>query len=216
MTLLDFARGPALEWSFYIFVFGVVWRLLGASLMFRSQDHSKSRGSGFWGGARNIIARSLARHEFHKAVGYPVAAGYVWHLGFVIVVLLYIPHIEFIKGLTGLSWAGLPSDLVLAIGGVTAAVMVVLLVRRFSHPVMRAISNLDDYLSWLVCFVPLVTGFMAFAHLGPRYETMLAIHILSFEAFLVWFPFGKLMHAFFVIPARAQNGAYFARRGVRA
>jgi nitrate reductase gamma subunit len=216
VTLLDFARGPALEWSFYIFVFGIVWRLLGASLMARSRNLSKSRASGFLGGARTVITRSLARHEFHQAVGYPVAAGYIWHLGLAIVLLLYIPHIEFIKGLTGLSWAGLPSDLILAIGGVTAAVMLVLFVRRLTHPVLRAISNADDYISWLVCFLPLVTGFMAFAHLGPRYETMLAIHILSFEVFLIWFPFGKLMHAFFFIPTRAQNGAYFARRGVRA
>lgn len=216
MSLLDFARGPGLQWSLYIFVFGVLWRLLGALLMMPSRDLSKPRASGSWGGARNVITRSLARHEFHKAVGYPVAAGYVWHLGLVVVVFLYIPHIEFFKGLTGLSWAGLPSDLILAVGGVTAAVMLVLFVRRLTHPVMRAISNADDYISWLVSFLPLVTGFMAFAHLGPRYETMLAIHILSFEAFLVWFPFGKLMHAFFFIPARAQNGAYFGRRGVRA
>jgi nitrate reductase gamma subunit len=216
MSLLDFTRGPALQWSFYIFVFGVVWRVLGASLMVRSPDRSKPRASGSWGGARTVITRSFARYEFHKAVGYPVAAGYVWHLGLAIVVLLYIPHIEFIKGLTGLSWAGLPSDLILAISGVTVAVMVVLFVRRLTHPVLRAISNADDYISWLVCFLPLVTGFMAFAHLGLRYETLLGLHILSFEVFLVWFPFGKLMHAVFFIPSRAQNGAYFARRGVRA
>ena len=216
MSLLDFARGPALEWSFYIFVFGIVWRLLGTSLMVRSRDLSKARQNSFWGGARTVITRSLARHEFHKAVGYPVVAGYIWHFGLVIVILLYIPHIEFIKGLTGLAWVGLPSDLILAIGGITVAVLLALLVRRLTHPVMRAISNADDYVSWLVCFLPLVTGFMAFAHLGPRYETMLALHILSFEVFLIWFPFGKLMHALFFIPVRAQNGAYFARRGVRA
>jgi len=53
------------------------------------------------------------------------------------------------------------------------------------------------------------------AHLGLRYETMLAIHILSFELLLIWFPFGKLMHLFFVFPSRYNVGAIFARRGVR-
>ena len=32
MSLLDFARGPALEWSLIIFVIGVVWRLAGTFL----------------------------------------------------------------------------------------------------------------------------------------------------------------------------------------
>jgi len=44
----------------------------------------------------------------------------------------------------------------------------------------------------------------------------LAVHLLSLELLLVWFPFGKLMHAFLVFPARAQLGRFFARRGVRA
>lgn len=215
MDLLDFARGPALAWSFYIFIFGVLWRLVGTLLMPRIKDKSAPRKSGFWGGVRLVMSRSLARPEFYRAVGYPEVAGYVWHLGLVVVIFLYIPHIEFIKGLTGLSWMGLPSDLVLAIGGVTVGVLVVLLVRRITHPVLRAISNADDYISWFTAFAPLITGFMAFAHLGPRYETMLAIHILSFELLLIWFPFGKLMHAFFFIPTRAQQGAFFERRGVR-
>jgi nitrate reductase gamma subunit len=80
---------------------------------------------------------------------------------------------------------------------------------------MRSLSTFDDYFSWFVTFAALVTGVLAYAHLGLRYETMLAIHILSVELLLVWFPFGKLMHTFFFIPTRAQLGAYFQRRGVK-
>jgi nitrate reductase gamma subunit len=49
-----------------------------------------------------------------------------------------------------------------------------------------------------------------------RYETVLALHILSICLLLVWFPFGKLMHALFIWPSRYKVGAAFARRGVRA
>jgi nitrate reductase gamma subunit len=80
---------------------------------------------------------------------------------------------------------------------------------------MRSLSTFDDYFSWFVTFAPLVTGVMAYAHLGLRYETMLAIHILSVELLLIWFPFGKLMHTFLFIPTRAQLGAFFQRRGVK-
>ena len=51
------------------------------------------------------------------------------------------------------------------------------------------------------------------AHVGARYETLLAIHILSVDLLLIWFPFGKLMHAFYIFPSRAINGAILARRG---
>jgi hypothetical protein len=39
------------------------------------------------------------------------------------------------------------------------------------------------------------------------------VHILSFDLLLVWFPFGKLMHAFYLFPSRAINGALLARKG---
>jgi nitrate reductase gamma subunit len=59
----------------------------------------------------------------------------------------------------------------------------------------------------------LVTGIAATAHIGARYETLLALHILSFDLLLLWFPFGKLMHAFYILPSRAINGALLARKG---
>ncbi len=48
------------------------------------------------------------------------------------------------------------------------------------------------------------------------YPGPLAVHLLSLELLLVWFPFGKLMHAFLVLPARMQLATFFGRRGVRS
>ncbi len=48
---------------------------------------------------------------------------------------------------------------------------------------------------------------------GRSYETLLGLHILSVDVLLVWFPFGKLMHAFYIFPSRAINGAVLARKG---
>ena len=81
---------------------------------------------------------------------------------------------------------------------------------------LKTISNADDYISWFVTLLPLVTGVMAFAHWGPRYETMLAIHLLSVALLMIWIPFGKLMHMLMFIPSRAQLGVKFERRGVKA
>ena len=49
--------------------------------------------------------------------------------------------------------------------------------------------------------------------LGARYETMLALHILSICVFLIWFPFGKLMHAFLFAFSRGMTGVRLGQRG---
>ncbi|MCC2100065.1 MAG: hypothetical protein KDJ12_03015, partial [Hyphomicrobiales bacterium] len=87
--------------------------------------------------------------------------------------------ILFIKGLTGLSWPALPNNLVYTVGVVTMASLVAGLVHRLRSPVLRLISRFDDYLSWLLTLLPVLTGLLAAAHLGARYETLLAVHILS-------------------------------------
>ncbi|MCB1877593.1 MAG: nitrate reductase, partial [Chromatiales bacterium] len=193
MNLLDFARGPGLQVSLVVLIIGVFWRLLGSYLLVRNRDFSKPRETGtVRGGLRTIFSRFWHHKEFVKPTAFHLVAGYVLHIGLLVVVFLFVPHIVFLKGLTGLSWPGLPNDLVLLAGALTIAALVALLIRRLTHPVMRLISNADDYFSWLITLLPLVTGILAYAHLGADYETLLAIHLLSVEALLIWFPFGKL------------------------
>jgi nitrate reductase gamma subunit len=219
MTLLDFARGPALQWSLIIFVFGVVWRIVGAALVMRARDFSEPRvssGKRIEGGFRTILTRSVPPETFEKRIRFQHITGYLWHIGYFAVVLFFVPHILFFKSFLGFGWPGLPNPFILVFGAITLATLVALLVRRMTHPVLKIISTADDYISWAVATLPLITGFLAMAHIGLRYETMLAIHILSFELLLIWFPFGKLMHLFFIFPSRYNVGAIFARRGVRA
>jgi hypothetical protein len=47
------------------------------------------------------------------------------------------------------------------------------------------------------------------------YRGPVAVHLLSVELFLIWFPFGKLAHAFLFAFARGATGMRFRRRGVR-
>jgi len=217
MNLLDFARGPGLQWAFIILVFGILWRLCGALLITRRLKLSTPRRTDTWMlGLKAIETRSWPLEEFHKVIRFQHYSGYLWHICFFIVVLFFQPHILFFEGLLGISWPGLPNDVILVVGAIAVATLIVLLIRRLSHPVLRKISNADDYISIVVTILPLITGFMALSHIGPRYETMLALHILSVELLMVWFPFGKLMHAILALPSRFQTGASFGRRGVRA
>ncbi len=215
MELLDFARGPAMQWSLVIFVAGVLWRLLGIVFLRHRRDHSEPRYGGaapWWGAVKIVFGRMWPHPEFQRNT-YSTILGYVLHFGLAIVVFGGAFHLLFIEDLLGVRWPALPSPFIYFAGVVTLAAAVALLVRRITNPVLRLLSNFDDYFSWVVSVAPIVTGLMAVAHLGARYETLLSLHILSFELLLVWFPFGKLMHAFLWVPSRALTGYVSARRG---
>ena len=217
MTLLEFARGPALQWSLLILVAGVLWRIFGSLLLMARKDLSTPRRkSGMKDGLSAIATRSLPAHSFEKRIRFQHVSGYAWHIALFVTVLFFGPHILFFESLLGFGWPNLPNGIVLFAAAVALALLVALLIRRATHPVQKLISSADDYISVIVVMVPLITGILAFAHIGARYETLLAIHLLSVEALFVWFPFGKLMHTALTFPARFQAGTAFGRRGVKA
>ena len=214
MDLLNFARGPALQWSLVILVFGLAWRLTGILLLKTKPDYSEPRGSGGFGGAmKMILSRMWPKPEFVRGSVLDLALGYVFHIGLFLIVFFFLPHILFIKSLTGLSWPNLPNGIIFFIGAVSVAALFALLLQRIMTPVKRLLSNFDDYFSWFITTAAIITGLLAAAHVGARYETLLAIHILTVEALFIWLPFGKLMHTFTVFLSRGATGAAFARKG---
>lgn len=217
MSLLDFARGPAFRWAVAIFVIGLVWRIT-ALLLYSRKDLSAPKGSAVSGGVKTLLTRSAPAHELEKNIVFQHYSGYAWHISMFIVLLFFAPHMLFFKSILGFGWPTLPNLFITFFAVVTMGILLVLLARRLMNPVLRQISTMDDYFSWIVAFLPFLTGIMSFTHItfGMQYETVLALHILSICLLLVWFPFGKLMHAIFIWPSRYKVGAAFARRGVRA
>lgn len=217
MTLLDFARGPALQWAMIIFLVGVMWRLTGSLFYMVRDDLTSPRHSGrTMDGLKVVATRSLPARTFEKRIRFQHYTGYAWHVGLFVTLLFFAPHIMFFESVLGVGWPSLPNSIILVSAAITLAILIALLIRRLSHPVMRAISNADDYISVLLVILPLLSGILAFAHMGLRYETMMALHILSVDALLIWFPFGKLIHSALILPSRFQAGATFGRRGVKA
>ena len=88
------------------------------------------------------------------------------------------------------------------------------LVDRINKPVQRFLSTFEDWFTWAVTFLPVLTGWMAVQHLLLPYTTMLALHILSVEILLIVLPFSKLFHAFTLFGSRWYNGSANARKGV--
>ncbi|KEO50889.1 hypothetical protein [Thioclava pacifica] len=217
MSLLDFARGPALQWAGIIFVLGMVWRTLGIFMLMRSSPLSANRDNHlFEHGVRTVWSRFVPAPVFEKKVSFQYVAGWIWHLGFLVVLLFYKVHVMFFEGLLGFGWPALPNSIVLAIAGVTLGVLLWLLGRRIFNPVLRYISTFNDYSSVIITTLPILTGLLTFTHFGIAYETLLAIHMLSIALLLVWFPFSKLFHVITLLPSRYVLGVKFWRRGVQA
>ncbi len=216
MDLLAFAKGPALQVAAYIFVAGSIWRIVGIVLLKEKVDHSEPRKSGGLMAALKVIyTRSFTASPFKRATLYPKMLAYVQHLGLFAVIFLFVPHIMFFEGFLGFSWPGLPNNIIYLLGVAAVAASIALLVRRLTSPVLKLISNFDDYFSWFVTVLPLVTGLMIPVRMGFRYEDILAVHILSVVLLMLWFPFGKLGHAFLVFVTRGTTGMVFERRGAK-
>ena len=141
-------------------------------------------------------------------------AGAILHIGLAMVVFLFGPHIKLIQSLIGVSWPALPSQFIDLITIVTLVAMLVLLADRILNPVKRFLSTFEDWFTWALTFLPLLTGWLAVRHLLLPYTTMLALHILSVELLLVFLPFTKLFHAFTVFGSRWFNGTVNAHKGV--
>lgn len=216
MDLLSFARGPALAIALVAFGGGVVWRICAIALLRIGREHSRPRHTvtrSMMGGMIATMTRSWPHPEFLVRTGPGEALGYSYHMGLFIVVLLYAPHITFLSSLLGFSWPGLPNNVITVVAVLTFTLLLAVLFRRVATRVMRMLSNFDDYFTWFIVTSVIVTGLLATAHIGAGYSTLLGIHILSFDLMLIWFPFSKLMHAFYIFPSRALNGALLTRKG---
>jgi len=216
MDLLGFARGTGLKVALVVFCFGVAWRLVAVALLKYKRNFNEPRRSvahSALGGLLTMGSRSWPHAEFIPRTGAGEALGYSYHIGLFLIVLAFAPHIALFRSLTGFSWPALPSSVITIISVLTLTLFLAVLFRRVTNGVMRLLSNFDDYFSWFITASVIVTGLAATAHFGARYETLLGLHVLSFDALLIWFPFGKLMHAFYLLPSRAFNGYLLARKG---
>ncbi len=213
---LLWVRGPAFNAATFIFCAGIVVRIVEILLMGRKKNLAKARGSAMAGGIGTMFRRFVPDTGTFQRSGFTVIAGYVFHIGLFIVIFLFVPHILVFERAVGLSWGGLPSNIIDATNVVTMIALLAVLIHRLIDPVKRMLSEFSDYLVWLLTMLPLVTGYLAFHRVGASGPAMLAVHILSVELLMVLFPFTKLSHAFTLWLARWYNGAIAGYKGIQS
>lgn len=226
MDLLDLARGPALAFALAVFVLGTAWRLFSVLRLPRRPDLSPAREgtpSNASAALRAIWRGLWPRRGVARAGWVATLNAYVFHIGLALVFFGYAPHIAFVRRITGLGWPALPDPVMYLAAGTTLISLLLALWFRLGDPVRRLLSNADDMISWTIVFLPIVTGMAVViepsANILARdhvlYRGPLAVHLLTLELLLVWFPFGKLMHAVLFAFSRGATGIRFSHRGVQ-
>jgi nitrate reductase gamma subunit len=219
MTETEFllwVRGPALQIATIVFVLGIVARILQMVMLGRKANLAEARGSALAGGLRTMVTRSVPDKGTFQRSTFTIVSGYIFHIGLFVTIFLFAPHILLVDEVFGLSWPALPTPVVDATAVVTIIALLAVLIHRIKDPVMRFLSGFSDYLVWLVTFLPLFTGYIAFHRIGLSPPMLIALHILSVELLMVVFPFTKLMHTFSLFIARYYNGAIAGYKGVHS
>jgi nitrate reductase gamma subunit len=211
---LTWVRSTGLDIAIGIFVLGTLWRLFEIYSLGRKTDLAVPRHRSGASGLHTMFRRSVPPPGMFKRSPISYVGGYVFHIGLLVVVVLFAPHIKLIQSLTGLSWPNLPSQFIDATAVVTLAAMLLMLVERINNPVKRFLSTFGDYEAWALTFLPVLTGYLATKHLLLPYTLMLSLHILSMELLLIFLPFTKLIHAFTLWGSRWYNGDVNAKKGV--
>lgn len=217
MDFLLLVRGPLFHLALAILVLGLVARLVEIFTPGRRANFAEPRGSAALGGLTTMYQRFVAPDILIvRRAPFDYYVGIVWHVGFTLVMLLFIPHAELIRQTFGIAWPGLPNPLIDAITAITLLSLLAVLLRRWMEPVKRFISRPGDYLIWLLTFLPVLTGYLAYHRLIDPYPLILGLHILSVELFMIALPFTKLTHMFTTFFARWYNGANFGYKGVQS
>jgi len=214
MALLIWARGNGFQLALGIFLLGMVLRAFEIFSLGRKPDLSEARENTPGSGWRTVWSRSIPHASTWQRTLATIVLGYVFHLGLLITVMLFLPHIQIVRSTLGISWPGLPTPLVDATALLSIVALIGVIVQRLRDPVRRFLSVFEDYFTVALTLLPLLTGYLAFHHQLLPYTLMLAVHILSVELLLVFMPFTKLAHFATLFVARWYTGDLAAHKGV--
>ena len=213
MTFIQFVEGPLYYFAATVFLLGVIWRLFSIIRLGRKKDISPPKGSAAVGFFKGNLRHFFPRGVFVGRTWIHIVGGYGFHLGLFGVLLFAAPHVAFLSEniLFGLSWPTLPRWGFILVAEVAFIGLIVLWVRRFSDPVMRMISDWDDHVGTWLTFLVMLSGCFA---LQESHVFLRATHMLLVDSWLLYFPFGRLMHAFTFFLSRGNTGATYGRKGM--
>ncbi len=213
MSFLGFVEGPLFTVAAIVFVLGVIWKLAGILFLGIRPDYATPRGSALGGAVITNIRHLFPRRIFLANGGlFHFLTGYAFHIGLFILLIFALPHMTFLKDrIFGFGWPALPRWAFIVMAELALGGLLLLWIRRLSDPVQRLVSEPADHISTGLTLLVMLTGCFA---LQISHDVLRAIHMLLADLWLIYFPFGRLMHSFTFLFSRGMTGAAYGRRGV--
>lgn len=210
----QFIDGPLWYFSSAVFVLGVLYRIFSIIKSGVKQDLAPPRQNGTSGALRTMISRFIPRRDIAQRGRLQLVAGYMFHLGFFVLLFYAKPHVDFFaERITGVGWTPIPYWAFIVSAEFAFAGLLLLWLYRVMHPVTRLLSSAGDYVGTGLVFLVMLSGCLA---LAQSVEALRLIHLLLVEILLIYFPFSNLMHAFTFVFSRGFTGALMARKGIKA
>ncbi len=221
MNMMAFSRGPLFKFALLFFILGMVYRFLRVIMMGWKKDYAPPRGSAA-SGVIKTYTKALFILPFlppkfpgtrHRPLTY--IAGGMFHLGLFVVVFLGAAHVEAWRSVLGFGWPAAPTPIVDGFAAMAMIGMVILASNRIVSPVARMLTGLGEWLNWIIVFLPLLTGWVAFHHLfGINYTRLFTLHMVTVDVMLIWIPFSRISHFMTYFITRTMHGVKFGRLGV--
>ena len=196
-SMLQFARGPLLVFSFCVFFLGAARQIVLSFVEFvlayrKAGDQAIP--------VRTLLRRSLGwifpvKALRGKRIPYTVGS-LLFHAGMILTPIFLNGHVELIRRGIGLSWPALSPVFADFLTLLTLAALIFLFLLRLLSAASRFLSGFQDWFLLALCMVPFLSGYLV-AHpasnLFPFSWTYL-VHLLSAEALLMLIPFTKMAH----------------------
>jgi hypothetical protein len=218
--ILQFFRGPFFRIALLVFVGGMAYRLVRIVFLGWPRDRVKSRGSKATGVVKTYLKGLLVlpfipwiKRTFGRNPLTYIAGG-LFHLALLGVIIFGTPHMLVWKSLLGFGWPTLPQPVTDWLAAVGIVALVILLINRLTHPVLKLITRAPVWLNWTLVFLPFVTGYVMTHHLWFRYEVLFSLHMITVDVLLIWIPFSRISHFLFYFFSRTFQGAQAGKRAV--
>jgi hypothetical protein len=218
--ILRFFRGPFFAVSLIIFVGGMAYRLVRIVLLGWPRDRIKSRGSKVVGVMRAYLKGIVlfpfipwVRGTFGKNALTYIAGG-LFHLSLILVIFFGTAHMLVWQSLLGFGWPTLPTPVTDWLAAVGIISLIVLLINRLTHPVLKLLTRSPVWVNWALVFLPFLTGYFMTHHMLFRYEVLFSLHMITVDVLLIWIPLGRISHFLFYFFAKTIHGAQAGKRAV--
>ncbi len=212
--LLYWARNTGPNLALTLLVLGVLLRLFEIFKLGRRPDFARRRPKSAGNGWKTVFTRTFAASGPLTESPLVYLSSYTFHICLLFISIFHIPLIGFLRILSPYIGTEYSPHVINAFTGVSLLALLILLLARITHKVRRFLSTTGDYLAWLLCFLPILTGLFTYNSLGLSADAALAYHLLSVELLLALLPFTPLFHAISWLIARWYTGDFYGRRGV--